>query len=133
MLLSIAVVVGCGVRTAPRPPEDTAPKPPAELDARLDETGVRLRWERPSQAVDGDRLYDLAGFVVERRSEGAEFIVFDRIQVDDNDRIRPQQSFTIEDPSPPTGLVLYRVRSVAADGQHGHACPPVHVRVESPD
>jgi hypothetical protein len=41
--------------------------------------------------MDGDRLYDLASFVVERRSDGGAFETIATIPVTDTDRLRTQK------------------------------------------
>jgi hypothetical protein len=126
LVVAIAVAA-CGVRSLPRPPEDTAPRAPDTPKVRVTDESVRLRWERPSRAVDGEPLYDLAGFIVERRVGGAEFTEIHQMVVDDNERIRPQQNFTFDDESPPPGRLFYRVRAFTLDGQRGAASPPVLV------
>jgi len=129
-LLLTACTLACGVRTDPRPPEETAPRPPHDLEARVVPGGVHLTWERPDRSADGERLWDLIGFVIERRPESGEFAVIHSVPVTDNDRIRPQRDFAFDDADPPTGMLFYRVRGFTSGGQHGYPCAPVLVRIE---
>jgi len=116
-----ALAAGCGVRTEPRPPEDTAPRPPANLAAKRTAAGVRVSWDRPDRSMDGERLYDLAGFVVERRSRSGGYEKATDVAVDDNERIRPQTRFRWVDEEAPIDADSYRVYAYTADGQAGQA------------
>ncbi len=129
LILLFATVLACGVRRDPRPPEDTAPRAPENVSARAFEGGVRVRWKRPSRAVDGESLYDLVAFIVQRRTDQSEFAPIARIAVDDSGEIRPQQSFTYEDGDPPYGRLWYRVLAVTAEGQRG--LPSENTEVEA--
>jgi len=122
--LVFLVVAGCGVRTAPRAPEDTAAAAPDEIQARSTPRGVTITWSRPTKTVDRSRLYDLATFVVERSVDDGAFVPIATIDVTDQDRIRPQQSFRYVDDAVPPGTVQYRVRAVTEDGEPGIATEP---------
>jgi hypothetical protein len=115
---ALAVVAACGVRTEPRPPEDTAARAPDGFRVKTVESGVELRWERTTKAMDGERLYDLASFVVERRSDGGAFQTIATIPVTDTDRVRTQRVFRYVDDEP-VPASEYRVRAVTADGERG--------------
>ena len=115
----LVLAAACGVRTDPRPPEDTAAHPPDGFRVKAVTGGVELRWERTTRAMDGDRLYDLASFVVERRSDGGAFETIATIPVTDTDRLRTQKVFHFTDDAPGAGTPEYRVRAVAADGERG--------------
>jgi hypothetical protein len=127
--LLLVAAPACGVRTDPRPPEDTAARAPEDFQARIMEGKVELTWERTTKTVDGRRLYDLERFDVERRSAGGELETLAEIPVTDTDRLRTQQVFEYIDHSPPAGAVEYRVRAVAADGEKG---VPSALEVELP-
>jgi hypothetical protein len=121
LALTLGTTVGwaCGVRTDPRPPEDTAARAPDDFEAAVAPGTVTLQWERPTRTVDGERLYDLAAFSVERRRGDANFATIATIDVTDTDRIRTQRTFRYVDRDPPPGEVEYRVRAVTDDGEHG--------------
>jgi len=115
----LALAAACGVRTDPRPPEDTAARPPDGFRVKAVTGGVELRWERTTRAMDGDHLYDLASFVVERRTDGGAFQTIATIPVTDTDRLRTQKVFHFVGDAPGAGTPEYRVRAVAADGERG--------------
>ena len=119
---ALIVSASCGVRTDPRPPENTQPRPPAGFVAKQVDHGIRLDWKRPTHSSDGMRLADLAGFLVERESPAIDaFEVIADIPVEDTHRIRPQQEFSFLDSRPPAGPLRYRVRAYAKDSQVGRA------------
>jgi len=64
-------LVACGVKSAPRPPEDVLPMPIADLRGTSVAGGIELRWARPRETVDGRQLSDLAGFHIERATGSA--------------------------------------------------------------
>jgi len=120
----------CGIRTEPRPPEMTMPERPESLTAIIENDEVRLRWTRPKQAVDGQTLYDLAGFIIERRSDESEFAVIAEVQVNDRERVRPQNTFKWRDLDPIEGRSFYRVRAYTEDGQTGAVTPGIPIVVD---
>lgn len=126
VLLLAAVLSACGLRTAPRPPQDTSPLPPQVAVVGHDRAGVSLSWQRPTRSQDGRQLYDLAGFVVERDS-GRGFVPLTTIQVDDNQLVRPRQTFRYTDLQAPDSALAYRVRAFNADGQYGNPGPIVRL------
>ncbi|MEE8312445.1 MAG: hypothetical protein V3R77_09310 [Candidatus Binatia bacterium] len=125
---------GCGVQGPPRPVEDTAALAPDDFVARNAEGGVFLKWTRPQEAVDGEPLYDLAGFQIERRRPTERrFEVVDRILTSDTDRLRPQRTFRYTDTTAqPPGLFEYRIRAWLNDGQRGIPTPTLVVDTTIP-
>jgi hypothetical protein len=122
----------CGVRTAPRPPEDTQARSPGSFVAKRVEEGVRLDWTRPTKSIDDMRITDLAGFLIERESPAIkEFEVIADIPVEDTYRIRPQREFSFLDSNPPAGPLRYRVRAYAEDSQIGRASSLVTIETET--
>ena len=119
----------CGIRTEPRPPELTMPVRPDGFSVAIEKEEVRLKWNRPKTSVDGDKLYDLAGFMIERRTDETEFEVLAEIRVVDRDRIRPQDSFKWRDLDPIEGRSFYRVRAFTEDGQTGSISPGAPIEV----
>ncbi len=116
--LLLAIPIGCGVKSRPRPPEDVVPSPIADLRGTSVRDGVELRWGRPRETVDGRPLIDLGGFYVERASAGAP--TFDRIatvEVTDRERIQQQRVFRFTDTGVAAGdTCQYRVVSFTLDG-----------------
>lgn len=61
-----ALLVSCGKKTAPIPPQAVIPVPVADLTYQLDENGVNLSWSPPTRTEQGGRLPRIEKFVVER-------------------------------------------------------------------
>jgi hypothetical protein len=132
IILAAAAALGlpaCGIRNEPRPPELTMPVRPDGFSVSIEKEEVRLKWNRPKTSVDGERLYDLAGFVIERRTDETEYAVLAEIRVVDRDRVRPQTSFKWRDLDPLEGRSFYRVRAFTEDGQTGSISPGAPVEV----
>ncbi|RMF24035.1 MAG: hypothetical protein D6760_04180 [Deltaproteobacteria bacterium] len=130
LTLLLVSAVACGVKTAPRPPEDTAARPPRAVRAVAVPGGrVRLEWKRPEHSVDGRRLDDLARFAVERSTRGGPYERIGTVDVLDPNKLRPRSSYHyVDTPSTPLEELHYRVRAIAADGQEGVASQPVAVQ-----
>ena len=63
LLASLVVLVACGKKTRPVPPDTVIPASIKDLRANLDEKGVTLTWSFPTRTVQGQRLpYRLDGF-----------------------------------------------------------------------
>lgn len=125
----------CGVRTSPRPPEDTVTVVGA-VEATRSEAGVTLRWKRPRHSADGKALRDLAGFRIERSEAGEPFQEIAVVAVEDNARVRPQRTFGYLDEDAPASALDYRVRAFDSYGQQGIASPVAKVAsraVSGPD
>ena len=114
---SALIALACGVRTLPRPPEDTKPRVATDLAAKHEGDGVHLEWERPSESMDGQRLADLARFLVERRAGGDAFTIIAEVPADTSRRLRPIKHYSYVDKAAPAGPVEYRIVCIAADGQ----------------
>ncbi|MFT4572678.1 MAG: hypothetical protein ACI8TX_003556 [Hyphomicrobiaceae bacterium] len=115
---------GCGFKTAPQPPELTAPIVPGEISLSSAETGVRVVWNRAKTNAAGDELFDLAGFAVERAAENSnQWFTVARIPVTDNARFRRTEKFSWVDPSAGDQTWDYRVRAFSTDGQSGPPTP----------
>jgi len=121
--LLLTTLLACGLKTAPRPMEDTAPLVPSAPRVVVSEGGeISVSWQRAEHSHDGARLYDLAGFSIERDSGGG-FEEIARVTVNDNQRIRPQRDFEARDDQALPGRLSYRVRAFLADGQRGQPSP----------
>ena len=124
------VVTACGIRTPPRPPEDTMPRAATELSAERDANAVRLDWKRPDKSMDGQRLADLTGFLVERRSGDGAYTIIADVPADTMHRLRPIERYSHVDASPPGGGIEYRIVCHTADGQRS---PPSVSAFVAPD
>ena len=112
-----ALTVGCGRKTDVRPPEFVAPARITDLEAVNAVGGVGLGWRRPKQTADGQPLFDLDAFVVERAAPGLPFEFLARVPIPDRDRLRQQKRFTYVDAGAEVGQVYrYRALAVTLDG-----------------
>ena len=118
---------GCGVRTSPRPPEDTVIRTGTIAAQRRADGRVEIRWKRPRRSADGLAVNDLAGFTVERSGTDGGYVDILTVAVDDNSKVRPQQSFRALDEHAPPSPVRYRVRAFDSYGQQGIPSPPAQV------
>lgn len=119
-LLSLALLLvaffACGRKTAVKPPELAAPER-VEIAAENRMPGVRLTWQRPRTYADGSRMYNLAGFRLERRESGSDFAPLIELPVTDRERFRQIRRFHYLDRSALEGLDYdYRVLSFTLDG-----------------
>ncbi len=118
-LLIALSTLSCGRKAPPRPPEDVAPKTIADLAATNAPEGIRLSWSRPLIYMDGTRMQDLAGFVIERAAANELRPAFKRVtvlEVSDRDRFRQEKRFQYVDPDTVSGDdYQYRVVSFTLD------------------
>lgn len=128
-LLAAAVLAlaACGIRTDPRPPEDTMARAPSKLTAVRAGATVVVEWRSPGESVDGKRLIDLARFVVERRTGDDPFAPVGETAADTTHRLRPIRQYSFVDQSPSGDNAEYRVVPYTADGQRGVPSDPAHV------
>jgi hypothetical protein len=116
LTLFLAIVLGCGRKTLPRPPELVAPEVIKNLQASNAKDGIQLTWERPTRYADGSRMLDLGGFQIERSTAGGEFVLLGSLQVTDRDRFRQIRSFRYLDSAVSDGNVYrYHIVSFTTD------------------
>ena len=109
---------GCGRKTSPpRPPEDVRPRPLADLAASNLADGVQLSWGRPQLYVNGERMTDLGGFIVERAvGDALQYQKIATLEVSDRDRFRQIKRFKHLDHDVTAGVTYhYRVVSFTLD------------------
>lgn len=131
--LAVALAAGCGMRTPVRPPEDTAPVIPGDVEAVREKDGVAVHWHRAEHSADGEKLTDLTAFVVERKRGGEE--AWERVatvSVVDTDKIRRKKDFTFHDRDAGSGPASYRVIAVCSDGQEGPPAGPAEAAEPPP-
>jgi hypothetical protein len=117
-LLSLALLLaaaGCGRKTDVKPPELAAPEV-VEIAAENRVDGVRLIWSRPRSYADGSRMYNLAGFRLQRRQDEGSFVQIAELPVTDRERFRQIRRFHYLDRSAIEGFEYeYRVLSFTLD------------------
>lgn len=123
LLIALAIgVAACGLRTLPRPPEDTAPVIPGIVRQTTEGDAVVLRWKRAATSADGMKLEDLAGFVVEKRSGDEQpWQRVATIDVTDQEKFRRRNDYSWREEDAAAAGASYRVFAVCADGQEGPA------------
>ncbi|MFN2376395.1 MAG: hypothetical protein ABR538_07650 [Candidatus Binatia bacterium] len=123
LLAALAIgVSACGLRTDPRPPEDTAPVIPGIVRRTTEGEAVVLRWKRAASSADGMKLEDLAAFVVEKRSgEDQPWQRAATIDVTDQEKFRRRNDYSWREEDAAAAGASYRVFAVCADGQEGPA------------
>ncbi len=94
--LLMLLVLACGKKTAPRPPEALAPAPVKLLSAKASVDALILKWDAPSANASGDRLIDLKGFIVKRADadtgDDLDFDVIAELGLDKSDAKRADTS-----------------------------------------
>jgi hypothetical protein len=97
LALLAAMVAGCGVKSAPIPPEQARPERILDLRAESVPDGVKLTWGRPFHYEGGARMRDLAGFVILRSGNGGPLKQLIEVPVTDQGRFRVAKQFTYTD------------------------------------
>jgi hypothetical protein len=64
VLLFVALIPGCGRKTALIPPQDLVPVAVSDLRYSIDETGVSLHWSYPAVMENGDSLSGIESFEI---------------------------------------------------------------------
>jgi hypothetical protein len=125
----LLILPGCARKAAPRPPEDVLPRPLADLAASNLADGVQLSWGRPQLYVDGERITDLGGFIVERATgEALEYHRIAVLEVTDRDRFRQIKRFKHLDRDVELGIAYrYRVVSFTLDRYFSPPSNPVTI------
>ena len=118
-LVTAATVAGCGRKTVPRPPAMVAPQAVTSVALTVRPTGVEIGWDRSTKYVDGSRMTDLGGFLVERQSFSTEFHEIARVPVTDRGRFRQAPRFEHLDEDVTPGMTYhYRVVAFTLDGYY---------------
>jgi len=115
-LLIFTLLTSCGRKAPVHPPEDVLPQRITDLSAASSGDGIQLSWSRPQLYVDGSRMTDLGGFVVERSAPQAAFERLAVLEVNDQQRFRQIKHFKHVDRDTMVGTAYsYRVVSFTLD------------------
>ena len=126
------ILISCGKKSFPVPPEVTAPSPVIDLTAKGQVDGIVLSWKSPLTNARGDELYNLRGFVISkqrnissRKTNLKKLIEIPVIKEGDQDYILrelEQKVFTFKDSDVTPGeQYFYVVRPVNESGVQGRA------------
>lgn len=135
MMLTAAIAIGCGVKSAPVPPDQARPIAITTLKAVSSPDGIMLSWDRPLLYAGGHTMRNLGGFVI-MRAEGntAQMQPLVEIPVTDRERFQVQMVFTYDDLETQTGLhYRYAIISETVDGYRSDPSNTVEItRVKPP-
>jgi len=126
VLVVVAVIGACGVKSAPVPPEQARPQAITSLTASSSPDGVMLSWERPTLYAGGHTMRDLGSFVI-MRAEGpsAQMQPLVELPVTDRERFQVQDRFMYDDLETQIGL-HYRY-AIIAETTDGYRSDPSNV------
>ncbi|MGH7813240.1 MAG: hypothetical protein ACREQI_04470 [Candidatus Binataceae bacterium] len=115
--IAAAAWIGCGVKSAPIPPEFAKPARIPDLEAVSAPGAIRLTWHRPMEHAGGGKMSDLASFTIERAADGGAFQTIGRVEVTDQGRFQVQHVFNFRDAAAAMGgSYRYQVISETSDG-----------------
>jgi hypothetical protein len=129
-----ALAIGCGVKSAPVPPEQARPIAITTLKANSSPDGIMLTWERPMTYAGGHSMRNLGGFVI-MRAEGdtAQMVPLVEIPVTDIERFQVQKVFNYDDIETQIGLhYRYAIISETTDGYRSDPSNAVEITREKP-
>jgi hypothetical protein len=116
-LVGLSPLTGCGVKSAPVPPQTVYPAAISDLHASADPAGINLTWSRPRHYVSGHSMRDLGGFVLLRSQGNQPFQPLVELPVTDQDRFSPQRTFSYVDGETQMGnRYRYEIVSRTTDG-----------------
>jgi len=117
LILIGSLVLGCGVKSAPVPPQLLYPARISDLHASADANGINLTWSRPMHYASGHSMHDLGSFVLLRSQGHQPFQPLIELPVTDQERFVPQRKFSYLDGETEVGnSYRYEVVSRTTDG-----------------
>jgi hypothetical protein len=115
--IAIGAATGCGVKSAPLPPELVHPQRIADLRANPDANGIKLAWERPTHYTGGHTMRDLGSFVIIRAEATGPFSPLVELPVTDRERFAPERQFSYIDNETTLGHEYhYEIIAMTTDG-----------------
>lgn len=117
LVLGVGLTTGCGVKSAPLPPEIVQPEQIADLHASADANGIKLTWERPTRYFGGHAMRDLGDFVIVRAEAAGPYSPLIELPVTDRERFAVQHQFSYIDNETVVGRSYrYQIISKTTDG-----------------
>jgi hypothetical protein len=132
-LVAAILVIGCGVKSQPIPPERAIPERIVGLTAMSQKNGVMLSWERPDRSAGGTKLRKLGNFEIDRAENTSAFRPLADIPVTDQDRFQQQRKFSYLDESAEAGHhYRYQVISSTLDAYRSDPSNEAEITHELP-
>jgi hypothetical protein len=117
VLLLAAIAPGCGVKSAPIPPEAARPQQILDLEAIPERRGIQLSWSRPEQYASGQSMHDLGGFTVMRAEGQDQYQPIVEVPITDQERFQVASRFSyLDNTAAPNHYYRYEVVSHTSDG-----------------
>lgn len=117
LILGLAIAIGCGVKSAPLPPEQVLPQRIVDLRAFADPYGIKVSWQRPTTYTSGRTMRDLGSFVLLRAGATGAFAPLIELPVTDRERFAVQHEFSYIDAETALGhRYRYQIISKTTDG-----------------
>jgi hypothetical protein len=135
MLGALLLAAGCGVKSAPVPPELARPERIADLRATPDANGIKLSWGRPTRYSGGHTMRDLGGFVILRATTAnGQMEPLAELPVTDRERFTVEHEFSYIDNETIVGRAYrYAIVSRTLDGYVSEASNAVYfTRIKPP-
>lgn len=118
LLISLALVAGCGRKTQPMPPKAVIAETITDLRSQLDDQAVTLTWTYPRLSINGARIDTIRAFIVYKAQVPASDycggcpVVYDyEVEVDAR-KLEPGSQVTFRDTDLTAGYhYVYMVRS----------------------
>lgn len=115
--IALLLTAGCGVKSAPIPPEEARPVKIVDLRAVSVANGIELGWSRPTRYVSGATMRDLSSFIILRAEGNGAMEPFATVPVTDQGRFRVQHHFSFLDRATTLGdTYSYEVVARTSDG-----------------
>jgi hypothetical protein len=135
LLGALLLAAGCGVKSAPLPPELARPERIADLHATPDANGIKLSWGRPTRYSGGHAMRDLGGFVILRAATAnGQMEPLAELPVTDRERFSVEHEFSYIDNETVVGQAYrYAIVSRTLDGYVSETSNPVDfTRIKPP-
>ncbi len=124
---------GCGVKSAPIPPEYAAPERILDLRAESAIGGIKLTWSRPTHYVGGHAMHDLDGFVLKRADGDGPLTALVKFPLTDQERFQVEENFSYLDGETEMGSrYRYAIISEAGGGYYGAPSNEVEITRTKP-
>jgi len=112
-----AIAPGCGVKSAPIPPEAARPQQILDLEAIPERRGIQLSWSRPENYASGQTMHDLAGFTIMRAEGQDQYQPIVEVPITDQERFQVASHFSYTDNTAAANQSYrYEVVSHTSDG-----------------